>query len=147
MKRILPFFVLLVLSACTDYSAEENQVYVEKIKSYVSKNKLDAQETSSGVFFNVMKEGDGAAIRYTDKITVTYKGTLLNGKVFDERTEPISFNLRNLIPGWKEILPGTKIGSSVLIICPPSMGYGTSEKEKIPANSILIFEINLLSVE
>lgn len=147
MRILLVTSILFLLGACTDYSETDQQNFRQKIVNYTDKKGISLQESTSGVFYQILEKGKGKEIKYTDKISVTYKGTLLNGEVFDERKEPISFNLRNLIPAWKEIIPGLKTGTKLQLITPPSMGYGSDEQEKIPANSILIFEIDLLSVE
>lgn len=147
MKRLSFLLTIVLLSSCSGYSDSDKEKFKNQINSYLTKEQIKAEQTTSGVCYQILEKGDGPEVKYTDKIVVTYKGTLLNGTVFDQKTEPISFNLRNLIPAWKQILPGLKVGSKLWMITPPDMGYGADEQEKIPSNSILIFEINLLSIE
>ncbi|MEN2895940.1 putative FKBP-type peptidyl-prolyl cis-trans isomerase [Mannheimia haemolytica] len=78
---------------------------------------------------------------------VHYKGTLTDGTVFDssyDRGEPIEFQLNQLIPGWIEAIPMLKKGGKMEIVVPPALAYGDRAAGKIPANSTLKFEIELL---
>jgi len=75
---------------------------------------------------------------------------LIDGTIFDssvERNVPISFALTGVIKGWQEILPLMKEGGKVIAYIPPHMAYGRRTRNKIPANSVLIFEIELISVD
>jgi FKBP-type peptidyl-prolyl cis-trans isomerase FkpA len=82
-------------------------------------------------------------------VTVNYKGTLTNGTVFDstKTNNPASFTLISLIEGWKQGIPLIKKGGKIRLFLPPTLGYGASAVGGIPGNSILIFDIELLSVQ
>jgi FKBP-type peptidyl-prolyl cis-trans isomerase FkpA len=83
---------------------------------------------------------------------VKYKGQLTNGNVFDQTTTPVSFNLGSLIEAWKKGIPMIKPGGKIKLYCPPSLAYGSqvirdnAGNTVIPANSILIFEVELTNV-
>jgi FKBP-type peptidyl-prolyl cis-trans isomerase FklB len=87
----------------------------------------------------------------TDTVKVHYHGTLLNGAVFDssvERGQPISFPLRRVIKGWTEGLQLMKVGDKFKFEIPPDLAYGAvSPSPKIPANSTLVFEVELLGIQ
>ena len=95
--------------------------------------------------------GTGAVAQAGDVITVDYTGKLQNGTVFDTSIgkTPIQFTLGvgQVIPGWDEGLQGMKVGGKRLLIIPPSLGYGSQANGPIPANSTLIFEVDLLGVQ
>lgn len=112
----------------------------------------DMKTTASGLRYQVMKKGTGTASpKATDTVKVHYHGTLLNGTVFDssvQRGEPISFPLNGVIPGWTEGLQLMKVGDKFKFEIPPALAYGdNSPSPKIPANSTLVFEVELLGIE
>jgi FKBP-type peptidyl-prolyl cis-trans isomerase len=108
--------------------------------------------TASGLKYVVLKHGAGTVSpKPTDTVKVHYHGTLLDGTVFDssvERGEPISFPLNQVIPGWTEGLQLMKVGDKFKFEIPPDLAYGpASPSPKIPANSTLVFEVELLAIE
>ena len=99
--------------------------------------------------------GTGAEAKSGDSVKVNYTGTLIDGTVFDsnvdpkfKHVEPFIFNLGTgqVIKGWDIGVAGMKVGGKRLLIIPPSFGYGDQDQGPIPANSILIFEVELLGV-
>jgi len=108
--------------------------------------------TATGLKYQVMKKGAGTVSpKATDTVKVHYHGTLLNGTVFDssvERGQPISFPLNRVIPGWTEGLQLMKVGDKFKFEIPPNLAYGpNSPSPKIPPNSTLVFEVELLGIE
>jgi peptidylprolyl isomerase len=95
-------------------------------------------------------EGDGAKVKETDAVLVQYKGVLWDGgKEFDatyQRGELAQFSLQQVVKGWSQGLTGKKAGSRVMIVVPPDLGYGKEEKPGIPANSTLVFSVDILAV-
>lgn len=137
-------------------SEKESQINAEKEKATVSagdkfradyKKQSGVKETASGLLYKIEKTGEGSSPKAEDSVKVHYKGTLTDGTVFDssyERGEPIEFQLNQLIPGWVEAIPMLKKGGKMEIVLPPALGYGDRAAGKIPANSTLKFEIELL---
>jgi len=85
-----------------------------------------------------------------DTVTVHYRGTLTDGSVFDssyDRGEPATFPLMQVVPGWRQGIPLMPVGSQYKLYIPPDLGYGPAAKPGIPANSVLIFEVELLGIE
>jgi hypothetical protein len=108
--------------------------------------------TPSGLKYTVLKQGTGTVSpKATDTVKVHYHGTLLDGTVFDssvERGEPISFPLNQVIPGWTEGLQLMKVGDKFRFEIPANLAYGpNSPSPKIPANSTLVFEVELLGIQ
>jgi FKBP-type peptidyl-prolyl cis-trans isomerase len=108
--------------------------------------------TASGLKYQVMKKGSGTASpKASDTVKVHYHGTLLDGTVFDssvQRGEPISFPLNGVIPGWTEGLQLMKVGDKFKFEIPPNLAYGAnSPSPKIPPNSTLVFEVELLGIQ
>ena len=105
----------------------------------------------SGLQYRVIQEGAGPAPKGADTVTVNYRGSLIDGTEFDSsyrRGQPAELPVEGLIPGWTEALQLMKTGSKWEIFIPPQLGYGErGASPVIPPNSVLIFEVELLSVE
>ena len=97
--------------------------------------------------------GTGAEAKEGSSITVKYTGTLADGPVFDSTEKqggtPATFTLAkgSLIDGWVQGIPGMKVGGKRKLVIPPSLGYGDRAQGTIPANSTLVFEIELVAVK
>lgn len=99
-----------------------------------------------------VKVGTGTATAALgDKLTVHYTGTLKDGTKFDssvDKGQPYTLTLgQNLIEGWNKGIVGMKEGGKRKLVVPPSLGYGMQDKGKIPPNSTLLFDIELLKIE
>jgi len=93
-------------------------------------------------------QGAGAPVEAGQTLTVQYSGWLWDGTAFDsswERGSATTFPLSNVIQGWQQGLVGQTVGSQVLLIVPPALGYGDKESGSIPANSTLIFVVDILA--
>lgn len=105
--------------------------------------------TESGLQYEVIAAGEGKKPLATDTVEVHYKGTLINGTEFDSsytRGEPITFPLNRVIQGWTEGVQLMAEGAKYKFYIPSNLAYGERELGKIPANSTLIFEVELLKV-
>jgi len=100
--------------------------------------------------YTVLKEGTGPMPKATDTVKVLYKGTLIDGTEFDSSQahggQPFEFPANGMIPGWNEIIPMMKVGSKWKVFIPPKLAYGERAMGKIGANSLLVFEIELLEI-
>jgi len=104
----------------------------------------------SGLQYKVIKEGTGESPTINDKVTCHYEGRLINGKVFDssiQRGQPAQFPLNGVISGWTEALQLMKTGSKWTVYVPAELGYGEQNVPGIEPNSVLIFDIELISIE
>lgn len=129
-------------------NAKENFVKGELYMKNFSKQK-GVNKTSSGLLYLIEKTGEGEKLTNNTKITVHYKGTLINGVEFDnsyKRGEPVSLTLKDVILGWQEGLKYIKKGGKIKLVIPPNLGYGEQGISSIPGNSTLIFDIELLDV-
>ena len=116
-----------------------------------NKKKEGVKATESGLQYEVLKMGTGEQPTVTDSVEAHYKGTLIDGTVFDSSRErgekPAEFPLRGVIPGWREALQLMKVGSKYKLYIPSNLGYGPHGNSKIPGNSVLIFEVELLGIK
>ena len=162
LKKIALFFVVIwSFSGCLKTPASKQtctydecavkapDAEIEKVQAYLTANSITATKHCSGVFYQIINAGTGKTASPCRQVAVRYKGMLTNGNVFDEQTTAVTFDLGNLIRGWTNTIPLIKEGGSMNLYIPPSLGYGTSDvKDRngavvIPANSILIFNIQL----
>ncbi len=123
----------------------------EVAKSILEQNRQDKtiKETSTGLQYQVIKEGKGKKPVASDKVKVHYVGTLFNGTVFDSsrsRNAPAVFGLTQVIPGWTEGLQLMSEGSTYKFWIPAELGYGNRAVGNIPSGSLLIFEVELIEI-
>ncbi|MDQ6961399.1 MAG: FKBP-type peptidyl-prolyl cis-trans isomerase [Mariprofundaceae bacterium] len=129
--------------------ADEN---LKKGEDFLAKNKTKKGviTTSSGLQYEVIKQGDGVKPSKTDQVEVHYRGTLIDGTEFDssyKRGTPATFPVNRVIPGWTEALQLMQVGSKYKLFIPADIAYGTRQQGKlITPNSTLIFEVELLKV-
>ncbi len=111
--------------------------------------KKDVQSTASGLQYKVITPGTGASPSATDEVVVNYKGTLLDGSVFDqtEGRGPATFGVNQVIPGWTEALQLMKPGAKYQLFIPPKLAYDERSPPAIPAGSMLLFDVELVSVK
>ena len=104
----------------------------------------------SGLQYKVIKEGTGATPKVDSKVKVHYKGTLMDGTVFDssyDRGEPASFPVNGVIKGWTEALQLMKEGAKWQLVIPADLAYGErGAPPTIPANAVLVFDVELLEI-
>lgn len=128
------------------------QKNLDEANAFLEENakKSGVKVLPSGLQYKVIKNGTGKNPEATSKVKVHYRGTLLNGKEFDssyKRNAPAELMLNQVIPGWTEGLQLMKKGSKWQLFIPPNLGYGArGSGADIPANSALIFEIELLEI-
>ncbi len=116
-----------------------------------NKKKPGVVTTKSGLQYEILKKGNGIRPKATDKVKVDYVGKLIDGTEFDnsvKRGEPAVFGVDQVIPGWSEALQLMDVGSKYRLVIPPDLAYG--EQGALPViepNSVLIFEVELRSIE
>jgi FKBP-type peptidyl-prolyl cis-trans isomerase FkpA len=146
--KILAFLLLTIsLFACKTYSEEDKVTFNKEITKIAKQKKWDITFSLSGLGIQLMNEGEGEELIQRGSIVkLSYKGQLKNGKVFDqtEPGKPFESEIKGLIGGFQEALLGQKKGVKLRLIIPPHLGYGTDKLDKIPANSILIFELEVV---
>jgi FKBP-type peptidyl-prolyl cis-trans isomerase FkpA len=131
------------------------QTEIQSVKDYLSsKNITDAVQHCSGLFYRIENGGTGTMPQSCSNVAANYKGMLTDGRVFDQSASPATFNLQGVIKGWTNGLPLIKSGGRIILYIPPTLGYGSQEIRdqrtndlRIPANSILIFEVDLVAAQ
>ncbi|MEM6723560.1 MAG: FKBP-type peptidyl-prolyl cis-trans isomerase [Bacteroidota bacterium] len=121
------------------------------IEAYVAEQGIkDIQYTESGMGYIIEEPGTGDNPNVRNTVVCHYRGTLLNGEEFDSsysRGEPTEFPLNQVIVGWQEGIPMLKPGGKGKFIIPSGICYGPNERPGIPANSVLVFDVELIEVK
>lgn len=125
---------------------------VEAGKKFLAENakREGVVVTDSGLQYEVITEGEGEKPAATDTVTVHYRGTLVDGTEFDSsygRGAPSTFGLNQVISGWTEGLQHMPVGSKFKFYIPSELAYGSRSTGAIPANSALVFEVELLDIK
>ena len=151
-------------SLILDLKEKAREVQMRKIQEARVKNAAESEKfleengqkegvktAESGLQYRIVQEGGGASPGPEDFVTAHYRGTFIDGTEFDSsysRGKPQTFQVDGVIKGWTEALQMMKVGSKWEIFVPPDLAYGRSGYgEKIPPNKLLVFEVELLSVE
>ena len=152
---ILATSVVLLTNCKKDDDDDNNPVPNEEqaaideqiIKDYLDANNLAATRDSSGVYYIIKSVGGGDHPTSQSLVEVLYQGKLIDGTIFDETTQgSVTFLLTDLIEGWQIGIPYLKEGGSGTFFIPSGLGYGTSSSGSVPANSVLIFDVDLIKV-
>ncbi len=124
---------------------EESKEFME-----ANKSKPDVKALPSGLQYKVMTEGSGAVPKPSDTVKVSFLGRLKDGTEFDSSRgleSPVIIRVDGMMKGWTEALQLMKVGSKWQVFVPPWLGYGEKRFRLVPPNSVLIYEMELLSIE
>lgn len=151
-KNVLIIIAIILIAAAAIYfwpkQNKTNQPMDNQNNNEQSLNTYDIQ----GMKVEILKEGVGTEAKKGDNVMVHYTGTLINGKKFDssvDRGEPFPFILgqNRVIQGWELGVLGMKVGEKRKLTIPPQLAYGNQAiGEIIPANSTLIFEVEMVGI-
>jgi FKBP-type peptidyl-prolyl cis-trans isomerase FkpA len=131
-------------------STQQVAVDEQMIAQMIAAGTTDATKKGNGIYYTIMKEGAGRQVLVTDTVVVFYKGYLLrDGSVFDQtKSTPATFPLNRLIRGWQLGVPFCKVGGKIKLVIPSGLSYSIRTRAaKIPPNSTLVFEIEVLDVK
>lgn len=153
LRKIITITLLLFIAAsCTkntdvaDYSATDKKI----IEDYLLAKNLMAQSTASGLHYIIEKPGGTYRANIHSQVSALYKGYLVNDTVFDQSTltynNPATFALASVIKGWQEGIPLIGVGGKIKLLVPSALGYVNVAKARIPANSVLIFDIEIVDI-
>jgi FKBP-type peptidyl-prolyl cis-trans isomerase len=132
-------------------SAVKNKAAAQEFLAKNGKEK-GVQTTASGLEYKIIKAGDSKTplISATDEVTVNYRGKLIDGTEFDSsysRNQPATFPANGVIKGWQEALVMMRPGAHWQLFIPPELAYGPAPRPNIPANSALIFDVEVISAK
>lgn len=147
MKSYIVFFSILIIAGLVYYFS----FYKKEVPA--GETTQSAAPVAEELVKEVLRQGSGKAAKAGDTVVVHYTGTLLDGKKFDsslDRGEPFSFTLGggSMIQGWDQGILGMQVGEKIKLTIPPVLAYGDrAVGGVIPANSTLVFEVELLEIK
>lgn len=135
-----------------EYIEQQMRKELSGIVAYAKQEDIDLQMTDSGLFYHLEQAGEGEKAVAGKTVSVHYTGRLLSGEVFDsshQRNEPIQFELGagRVIQGWDEGIALFRVGGKGKLVVPSPLGYGPRAMGSIPAESTLVFDIELVAVD
>ncbi len=148
MKQYAPKIQGFAQGRMTQAAAGEKVKGADFLKQEAAKPGAMAKD--SGLVVTEITPGTGANPGATDKVTVHYHGTLLDGTVFDssvDRGQPASFGLNQVIKCWTEGVQLIKVGGKSRLVCPSEIAYGDQGRPGIPPGAVLVFEVELISID
>jgi FKBP-type peptidyl-prolyl cis-trans isomerase len=135
-------------------AGQQDKIDSAKIADYIKTHNLKTQHTADGLYYIIEEPGSGPMAKSGQTVSVHYTGTLLDGKKFDsslDRGEPISFTLGagQVIKGWDEGISLLNKGAKAKFLIPSRLAYGSQAVGGgvIPANSVLIFDVQLMDIK
>ncbi len=148
---LIAFFVYRDYSARTKANAPSGNYPIGTLDTTPPTLSANATTTASGLKYEDLQVGSGAAAKSGDTVSVNYIGWLTDGTKFDsnlDRNQTFSFTIGKgqVIVGWDEGVQGMLAGGTRLLVIPPTLGYGSTAQGPIPANSTLIFEVQLIGI-
>ena len=147
LNYVMSLTLIMLILSCSK-NKDYTQIDEDIIQEYIADNNLDAVATGSGLYYVIETTGNGVFPDLSSVVTVAYTGKLTDGIIFDQSSSVgISFPLTNVIQGWQEGIPLFSEGGSGKLLIPSALGYGNNAIGSIPANSVLIFDIELLDVD
>ncbi len=148
--RLLAVLLAVTVTACRDDDPTAPRIEDTAFASSLGVDLDASMRTSSGLYYRDIVVGTGAVANLGTPVSVRYSGALANGTVFDSggpSRVPFAFTVGSGtgIPGFEEGTLGMRVGGKRQVIIPPELGYGSTRNGPIPANSILVFTLELLS--
>lgn len=149
MKKIIILLLSITILSCASDNDEVNYDAQNEtdILKYLSDNDLSAEKTASGLYYIIKNIGTGNQPTSNSNVTTYYKGYLLDGTVFDKsNASGATFNLNQLIPGFSEGMQLLKEGGKATLIIPSRLAYGNRGSGSIKPGAVIVFDVQLFSI-
>lgn len=152
MKKKIALIIgisLLLNYACKKEDTKD-QAAIDKavLLKYIADSSLTVDSTASGLYYQIIDSGVGLSPTLTSYITVHYKGYFTDGAIFDQTSgSSIKGFLNRFILGWQEGVQKIKKNGKIKLLIPSALAYGESGYNSIPANTVILFDIELLNIE
>jgi FKBP-type peptidyl-prolyl cis-trans isomerase FkpA len=140
----------ILFSSCSDNGCKPVSPESEEpqIVAFATANSIPAVKHSTGLYYHIVAQGSGPTPNVNSIVYVTYTGKTLDGTIFDQRTTPVAFVLRDLLEGWKIGLQLIQKGGQIRLIVPSSLAYSCyGAGGVISSNTVLYFDIQLIDVQ
>jgi peptidylprolyl isomerase len=154
-NQIFSLFMFIIAAFFLQRSWRRNRLAASNIaqaQQFLDKNSQEEGviTTQSGLQYKIIEPGTGTTHpTRSDKVTVHYHGTLLNGEIFDSsinRKKTVTFAVKQVIKGWQEGLQLMVVGQKMRLFIPAPLAYGNRGIGSIPPGSLLIFDVELINI-
>ena len=131
---------------------EDSVINREHANRYLAENSArpGVVTLASGLQYRVLQTGGGAEVGHADKVVLHFRGRLVDGTVFEssdgEDGQPIAFQVSNVLAGWMEALKLMRVGDRWELTIPPHLAFGSSARGLVPANAVVVYELEVLEV-
>lgn len=148
-QRIFNQFQTTLMNNQRALQEEQAKKIIDEGNAYQStfEKQEGVEKLESGLLYKIVAAGNNHHPKTDSIVSVTYKGQLTDGTIFDQSAKPVTFPLSSLIQGWQQALPLIGVGGKIEIVVPPQLAYGQAGSAGIPPNSTLHFEIELVNVD
>jgi FKBP-type peptidyl-prolyl cis-trans isomerase FkpA len=148
MKYILSILAFTtIIFSCNKIDNTQDIIDDKIITDYLASKKLTATKTASGLYYHIDVVGSGKKVNPTNTIYVKYTGRLSNDTIFDKNLDGANLSLKTAITGWQEGITYFNVGSKGKLYIPSKLGYGKNTVGKVPANSVLIFDLEVIEIQ
>ncbi|UCD24658.1 MAG: FKBP-type peptidyl-prolyl cis-trans isomerase [Gemmatimonadota bacterium] len=149
IREVLRAFAADIQQKDAERRAAASESNLAQGEEYLTENgeREGVVTTSTGLQYEVLEQGNGPKPTASDKVSVRYRGTLVDGTEFDGTQDPVTFPVGGVIAGWTEVLQVMHVGSKFRVVIPSSLAYGErGSPPQIGPNAALIFEIELVEI-
>jgi len=152
-RALLCALPLIAITACGDSTGSGDPDLSEvDFAAGLGVNIATMTRVGDGVYIKDLVVGTGAEVAAGRALQVRYRGSLANGEEFQNNFAPkptfrLVLGQNSVIAGWEQGIPGMRVGGKRLLVIPPSLGYGNIARQGIPANSVLVFEVEIVSMQ
>lgn len=139
-------FALLAAAACDDSLGPEVQPQVIEETTFDPSLEIDLEQmtkSSSGLYFQTLREGEGEQAAPGNTASVDYVGHLSDGRLFDSGTYEFELGANEAIAGFDQGVTGMRVGELRRVVVPPELAYGNESRGVVPAGAILVFDLDL----
>lgn len=148
MKTIFSILIFSILFfSCNKIDTTQDTIDDQLISEYLSSKKINAIKTSSGLYYILDSIGQGKKVNLTNTIYVKYTGKLINDSIFDQSLNGTYLSLKTAINGFREGASYFNVGGKGRLFIPSKLAYGKNSVGKVPANSVLIFDIEIIEIQ
>jgi FKBP-type peptidyl-prolyl cis-trans isomerase FkpA len=142
---LLSMLACSTVTNCNPVTTKAAAAEVVTLEKYLSDNGIIATKDDRGFYYKIVNAGAGAKPTICNSVSVAYTGSLIDGTQFDASTNA-TFQVAKVVVGWQEGIPLIAKGGQIKLYIPPSLAYGDKAQGAIPANSILIFDVELKDI-
>lgn len=148
MRSFFSFIILsFLIFSCNKIDTNQDTIDDKIITEYLTAKNIKATKTSTGLYYILDSIGIGKKVNTTNTIYVKYTGKLTNDTIFDQNLNGTYLSLKTAINGFREGVSYFNVGGKGRLFIPSKLAYGKNSVGKVPANSVLIFDIEIIEIQ